>query len=120
MDFEEQTKKAFEIKTIFKYDISNFSEGEIEVIQVYCKDFKKDIENSNGYLNINKIHQPRGIDINDKIKKGLELLGKKDLVIYNGHRLRTYIYYEKLINNKPNTIILLCKLLKFTDNFSLF
>jgi len=32
MDFEEQTKKAFEIKTIFKYDISNFSEGEIEVI----------------------------------------------------------------------------------------
>lgn len=117
MDFEEQMKKAFEIKTIFKYDLSDFSEEEIEVIKLYCKDFKKNIERPNGYLNINKIHQPRSIDINGKIKMGLELLGNKDLVINNGLRLRTYIYYEKFINNKPNIIILLCKLLKTIDNF---
>ncbi len=107
MDFENNIDFNFVFKTIFEFDIDDFKKEEIEVIKVYCEKFLENLHYLRHSLKILKIPQPRRLEINDQLRYGFEQLKKKDLIINNGLRLRTYIYYEKFIENKLNYIILL-------------
>ena len=117
MEFEDHIDSIVETKTIFEYDIDDFLKEEIEVIKIYWKNYIKNVRYIRRNLNILEIPQPRRIEISDELRKGLEQLAKKDLVIDNRLRLRSYIYYEKFIENKLNYIILLCKLLNFIEEY---
>ncbi len=117
MDFENNIDFNFEFKTIFEFDIDDFTKEEIEVIKVYCEKFLENLHYLRHSLKILKIPQPRRLEINDQLRYGFEQLKKKDLIINNGLRLRTYIYYEKFIENKLNYIILLCKLLNYIEEY---
>ncbi|MEE9379503.1 MAG: hypothetical protein V3V33_15875 [Candidatus Lokiarchaeia archaeon] len=117
MDFKNNIDSIFEPKTIFEYDIDDFTKEEIEVIKIYCEKFLKILQYPHSTLKLIEIPQPRRIEISDQLQVGFERLKQKGLTSNNGLRLRTYIYYEKFIKNKLNYIILLCKLLNYIEEY---
>ncbi len=105
----------FEKRTIFEYDITDFCEDELNLIRIFCKKFLKNLK----YLNQipTSIPPPPKFEIDHRIKNGIKKLEDKGLYSKNGLRLKTYIYYELIIDNNLNNIILLCKLLHFFEEY---
>jgi len=117
MEFENPLGPDIKIQTIFEYNIDDFSKEEIELIKRYWENYIENFRYSQINSNLLTISQPRRIEINDELKNGLEELEKKDLAINNTLRLRSYIYYEKFIDNKLNNIMLLCRLLNYIEEY---
>ena len=86
MDFEDHINSNFKTKTIFEYDIDDFSKEEIKIIKIYWKKYLKNLRYLHSNLNILEIPQPRRIEISDELRNGFEQLDKKNLVINNGLR----------------------------------
>ncbi|MFX1366425.1 MAG: hypothetical protein ACFFCE_01775 [Promethearchaeota archaeon] len=103
----------FEERNIFEYEINDFSEEELEVIRIYCIEFIENLK-YRSYIPT-CIPPPSNIDINNKINRGIRGLEGKGFIINNGLRLKTYLYYELIFNQKPNYILLLCKMLNFFE-----
>jgi len=117
MEFENPLGPDIKTQTIFEYNIDDFSKEEIEVIKRYWENYIENLRYSQNISNLLAISQPRGIEINDELRIGLKQLEKKDLAINNTLRLRTYIYYEKFIDDKLYNIMLLCRLLNYIEEY---